>query len=152
MTYRNRHPWTPEEDALLLARYDGTEHCAALLAEELGRTTVAVRGRCSGIELVPLKRRWTPEEDQCLRNEYPKRDVSAVDLARRLGRTEAAIQQRAWHLGVSAKAWTPEEDRAVMAVSGVYGGAVRVASEIGRTAAAVRQRRIWLSSQDKQSA
>lgn len=145
MTHRTWKAWSPEEEATLLARYDGTVQSAQLLAEEFGRTVGAVRHHCYALGLSISSRRWTDEELRLLEAEYPNPDIEVADIANRLGRTCGAVTVKAHLMGLGRrKDWSPEEDDVALASERRWGGAIEAAQQINRTAAAIRQRRTQL--------
>ena len=87
--------WTPEEDAVLRARYltDGGKACA----RELGRDPRSVFKRAHVLRLV-RRPRWSPNDDAVLRDNWGELDLRG--LSKLLGRTELTIYWRAGLLGL----------------------------------------------------
>lgn len=92
--------WTNDEIAFLKANYLTMSY--EEIANHLGRSERAVRGKCSELGLVKRKP-WTNEEDDLLRELYSKfPETTFLDsLAKQLGRSRAAIACRANELGLT---------------------------------------------------
>lgn len=90
-----RLPWTPAEEAIVLARYaaDGP----AVLAAELGRSWVAVTKRAKRLG-ARRRQPWTEADDARLRLLWGEHSTTGV--AKRIGRTPLATYQRAMEIGL----------------------------------------------------
>jgi hypothetical protein len=134
-------PWTPEEDALLKARFSKTR--TAVLARELGRSHASVQRRAwqlglSGEGFTP----WTDADEALLRDLYAS--TPTQELAEMLGKTPQAVTTRACRMGLKkngrhrngGRAWTPEDDELLrecvktMSASGTAGRLRRTVNSV----------------------
>lgn len=99
------HRWTEEEVALVRDLYE--THGAAPIAEQLGVSISAVRGRAGLLAIQNLstlkepRHYWTSEEDVVLRELYP--EGGAAPVAKRLGLSKMNVRYRAQVLGVKSR-------------------------------------------------
>lgn len=98
-----KYRWTPEQDALLRAQYDGRKGCGIRLSRSIGypRRVVVERAQVLGLGF-PRKhvRAWTPEEDDFLETHCGEWTVHK--MARHLKRTRLSVAARVKRLRLSA--------------------------------------------------
>ena len=93
------------------------------MAESLGRTTMSVQRKITGLGLsmsdeeyqkMTGKTRWTEEEEAALREHYARGNVKL--LSEMLGRSEGQIRKKASLMGISEDyhKWTEEEENYVI--------------------------------------
>ena len=102
-----RKPWTPEEDARLIALREAG-HSINQVVAVLGRTRGSVSSRMTKLGLFNknTQRPWTAEEIDHLIAHYRDPEWPVKRLAARYGRTKGAVRMRAAYLGIQQ----PERD------------------------------------------
>ena len=86
---KQRHRWTPADDALLVAQYDGTTASRDALTAKIGVTRTALGGRIQKLQLAKRHlRRWSQADLDWLHDHWGT--VSDEAVCEHLGRTRAA--------------------------------------------------------------
>jgi len=93
--------WTPDEVALLIARYDGRTTTIDALARRLRRDRRSIVAKAAHLGLTRGRRHptvWSPEMDDRLRRDAPT--APWPQLAKALGVSETAVRVRAKRLAI----------------------------------------------------
>lgn len=130
--------WSAEEDVYLRQHY--TNRTSAQLAEELCRTTGAVKMRLIQLGLTKA-RLWTTHEDEQLRQVYLTH--SDPQIAAMFGCKVHVARYRMRKLGLRRRRWTETEDRYLRKWVGKK-SFVEIAGTLGRGHGSVRNRALRL--------
>jgi hypothetical protein len=146
-------PWTPEEEAALIAAYRDNASLTPLKVA-LGRTSGAFRWKAEELGLQGTHARrdgfrqgpaWTPAEDAILRARYAT--DRAKDIARDLGKPLGGIYNRAWILKLKnpwCRDFSADEDHAIAIAWRKGVGLTDLALAFGRDQAVVSKHAIRL--------
>lgn len=96
-----RKPWTPEEDARLIALREAG-HSVNQVVTLIGRTRGSVSSRMTKLGLFnkTTSRAWTAQEIDHLIDHYRDPEWPVKRLAELYGRTKGAVRMRAAYLGI----------------------------------------------------
>ena len=99
---RIQHSWSAADDELMRLHYRGDRQSIRWLAERIGCTEIAVKGRVQRLGLALAQhRKWTPEEDRRLRDIYHSHRPETI--ARMMGRTIGSIVNRSKRLKINRR-------------------------------------------------
>ncbi|WP_299316997.1 hypothetical protein, partial [uncultured Halomonas sp.] len=96
-----RIPWTPAEDAQLIALREAGKSINQIVATmDRSRGSISSRMTRLGLFNRTTNRAWEPEEIEHLIAHYRDPEWPVKRLAERYGRTEGAVRMRAAYLGI----------------------------------------------------
>ena len=88
--------WTEDEVRLITEAY-AARRSVSSIAEELGRTRIAVVDKAWRLNISPNRTHYTPTEEH-LMIEWRKAGWTCDQIAAELGKTRGAIKQKLWRM------------------------------------------------------
>ena len=100
--YRSNHRWTEGDLEIVRCQYDGTGLSAMAIANKLGVTVNAVKGKVARLGLGKVVHRpWTAKEDERLRK--LSGEISIARISQRMGRSINSVAVRCKRLKLSRR-------------------------------------------------